>query len=356
MPIGPYCGTLDNDIAHLVTTFRGLCMNRINMFKFFGLILIATQLQAQHSDSVYYQEFKALKQSPFYRTIFDRKANYFLKSIDRSAFNSQELNLINKLLRGDLIWLQSALVLTAESSPKLYGYVDAVCKQQHIQTPTLFISGNKNKQLYITSIGKDVETDSRKIFWSSGAIILSQDLLTETSEKALEAALAYEIAHIKYNHQNKNMVINWVSPAIVQIFAKRVFEGTGSTLGDAALINIAAFLLPRVLMGKQFEKEADKFVCQTMNNAQGLIEFCQYLQQKEARYEANYRDTYKLLRTSNISLLMYLWNGIPYHIVHTGHKINNVIKWLCQHTFLTEYQTIDARIKNAQRYLDQQEN
>lgn len=281
-----------------------------NIYSALGLSLLATALLGAHPDSnVYHQELKALKKSPFYKTIFEQRSNHFLRQTLRSVENAKELGILGRWYFVMLPIMQGGVVVTEESMPKLHGYVDSVCTQQKMRTPTIFITKNKK-----TTWPIDVNASSVKILASRGAILISQDLLEKTSQKALEAAITHEIAHIQYNHNNKDLVAKWVLPLVAAQLLKRInpraFAGRGGAISLEIFEWVAPLLLPRILIGKQFEKEADKFVYQALNNADGLIEYCHYLQEKDARVEADYADTRASLRDADIALFPYIPSSI----------------------------------------------
>ncbi len=321
-----------------------------NIYTALGLTLLATTLLGAHSESsVYHQELKALKKTPFHKTIFEQRSNPFLRETLRSVENAKELGILGRwLFVIGAVW-RGGVVVTEESMPKLYGYVNQVCTQQKMRTPTIFITKNKTELLF------DVNTFSIKSLASKGAILINQDLLEKTSEKALEAAIAHEIAHIQYNHDNKNMVAKMILPGAASYFLLKInphaFASRVGIISLEVFNNIAPHLLPRMLIGKQFEKEADKFVY-TLNNANGLIEYCRYLQEKDTRTEADYTDTRASLRSADISLFPYLPLTLKYHFLNTGHQVYNAGKWIGHHTFLSKHQTYEARIKAAQQYLE----
>lgn len=303
-------------------------MNYIrNLYTVFGLFILATMHSGAHAHgSIYHQELQSLKKSKFFKTILNRRSPIGLRAILKDLENVNELGLFSRVGRFSLLF-QGGLVVTQESMPQLYGYVDTLCKQHNIPTPTIFITAHKS--LWPFNIGKYFETGSIKLFTSTGGILLSQDLIKETSQTALEAAIAYEIARIKYNHTNK-WLLTFSLLAITQPFGE---------------------ICMRMLVGKQFDKQADRFVYKTANNAEGLIDFCTYLQNKEKQTEDDYADTYTAFQTKTAKpVFLY----IDYCLLNAGHKLHNSFKWLFHNTPITQYQSNKKRIRTAQRYLDTQ--
>jgi len=320
-----------------------------NIYAILSLSILATGSMA--ASNAYRQELKDCKKTPIYKTILDRRSNGSLRKILAKIEIAKEHGVFHRLLRAKLLMVPNTVVITAESMPKLYGYVNDVCKQQNMRTPTILITRDKSFQ--VVDPGKFIQSDSTKQFTSSGAILISQDLLLETSEKALEAAIAYEIAHIKYNHNNKTELGSYVFPPLAGLMLTMVSPRAAQY---SVVTSTAAFLLPRILIAKNFEKQADRFVYDTMNNAEGLIELCTYLQEKDGRNEADYADTRASLKTANIAFFAHLRYAMNYRLVNFGHKLNNAYKWLSHNTILTQYQSNKARIKAAQQYLEEQKD
>lgn len=316
------------------------------MKKLFLLLSLAFThiIVGTHPDnpSIYYQEFKALKKEPFYSIIFDRQAKGSLRSIVSNVQTAAELNSLARLFRARLCF-QNPIPISALMMPKLYAYVEKICKQQNMRMPTIYITQHKT-----TLFGSPtVYTDSTKILASSGAILIGQDLLLETSQKTLEAAIAYELAHIKFNHGNKYKLAYLITPplALYIIIATR-----GKLISLASLL----LLLPRFLIGKQFEKEADTFIYKTMNNGQGLIELCNYFQRKKQKMENDYADAYTFVQNAHIGSLDYIGALFTCYLNSLTHKCGNLFDWICYSTIISPYQSNEARIKTAQAYLDTQ--
>lgn len=229
--------------------------------------------------------------------------------------------------------------------PTLYQYVKNTCTQQDMRMPTIFITRDKTTFLGFST----AHSDSTKLLTSSGAILIGQDLLLETSQKALEAAIAYELAHIKFNHQNKYWFKDYITPLLAGPIAATLFPNR-----VARATPVIAFILPRILIGKRFEKQADAFVYKTMNNAHGLIELCQYYQRKKQKTEDDYTDTYTFLTKADINFIHYIAGMLAYYPNYIGHQFSNMYDWFCYNTLLKPYQSNEARIKTAQEYLDSQ--
>ncbi len=299
--------------------------------------------QTAIENNIYRQEFKALKKEPFYKTIFDRRSNALMSTMLAQLESGQELSLIDKCLLGDLL-ITNPVAISSAAMPQLHKYIDAVCAEHNMRKPTILITKSKTNILGLST----AYSSSAKYLMFKGAILIGQDLLLETSQKALEAAIAYELAHIKYNHENKDWFVKWIAPGVVSWIIPTLNPG-------ARAGQLLTWLLPRLLIAKRFEKQADMFVYKTMNNAEGLIELCRYFQHKEQRVEDEYAETKVLLNTAHVNFFTtYLPVWGSYQWSSLLHTCTNIKKWFIYNTFFFSSQSPQARIKAAQEYLDKQ--
>lgn len=290
--------------------------------------------------NLYQEEFKNLKEKRFYNIILDRRSPSGPRNLVKNIENAKELGLFARLLRGALV--QNSVVVTGKSMPALYAYVRDVCKQFDMRIPTILITKNKENWFFG---GSTIKSNSIKHLMSSGAILIGQDLLLESSPKALEAALAHELCHIKYNHDNKALLIEYALPTVVGMFLPV------NAAVDMIRNQILTHVVTRLLLAKRFEKQADRFVYETMNNAEGLIELCRYMQKKEQKVDADYNDAYACLKGANISFLDYILNGIGYLTSRTDHRLHKVYKFIQRKTPVGSAQDYQTRINAAQKYM-----
>ncbi len=348
-------------------------------FAFALNLFVGVQAVVPKKESVYQQELKALQQRPFYKTMLDRRSAGGPKNILANIENAKELNLFQRWLRYSLL-ARNPIAVTADSMPRLHAFVKEVCIQWDMRMPTIFVT--KNKTTFFG--GSTSHADSTKILMSSGAILIGQDLLREVSPKALEAAIAHQLCHVKYNHGNKEWFIKWIAPGLVGSFLPggdepqaeddepQAEDDEPQAEGDeelqvllndlsaqlpsrAQLRNKAiCFIVVRLLLAKRFEKQADRFVYEAMNNAEGLIELCAYWQHKEQRVDTEYDDVAEYLRTSDIALIDYIFGGLGYHFYRTGHRLYKLGRWIVRNTPFWSTQSYQTRINAAQRYLNMQ--
>ncbi len=278
------------------------------------------------SAGVYKQEYKALKEGS-YKFIFDKYVNGSLKDIQRDIHNYGELSYGERWHR-TLFLAIGGLVITSETMPKLYGYVDTMCKEQKIKTPTIFILPREG---FFNAMAQKLLGET------TGGIIIGQDLVLESSDEELEAIVAHEIGHIKHDHVRKN-VLTAVSLGLVSYAG---FYMLGKKYGlvkdqfyyselteQEAIRNVISFLaavtggiLSKLVIGKRFEREADEFAYKTMGKGKGLAQFFENLQQKDKQRDIDFDDTYALLqdKKSNIDFFGSANLNLRYHWAKMWH-------------------------------------
>lgn len=172
---------------------------KITQLPFYTLIFTSL-MQAETSQNIYIEELTAFKTSPDYQLIFNEDANPILQGIERDIENCQHLSWLQRLIRSTFL-SQDVIVVTPKTMPKLYSYIETLCKTSEIKTPIVFLTREKGF----------FNAAAQKLLMSTGAIIIGQKLLLETSDKELESVIAHEMGHIKYNHVNKSMAINFLA-------------------------------------------------------------------------------------------------------------------------------------------------
>lgn len=316
--------------------------------------------QAEQKTSVYKQELKAFKNSLNYKIIFNEDAHPDLRNIKTAIENYQELTRSQRLLRFMFTMLMHGIVVTPVTMPKMYSYVDSICKQNDMKTPTIFL----------TTDSGFFNACACKLFTSTGAIIINQKLLLETSDEVLEAVLAHELGHIKYNHVNKKLAIlipiaigmhklvEYIAPNRYDILGYHVDNMYRAKIDiihyfKNVIKNFATLGLVSLIINKRFEKEADEFAYKENGKGEGLIEFCEDLQQKEQNKEADFLETYIKLEENKSKLALFdrLELNVRYYLVKAN---NNILKWFYYNTPLGEHPSHEDRIKAAQEYLDGQ--
>lgn len=326
---------------------------KISQLAFYNLSFMCL-LNAETSTNVYVEEFKAFKNSADYQLIFKKDANLALQIIERDIENCKHLSWFQRFVRSTFLSFD-AIVVSPKTMPKLYAYIDSICKKAEIKTPTIFLTREK---CFFNAMAE-------KLLISSGAILIGQKLLLETSPQELEAVAAHEIGHIVYNHVNKKKAINILN-ALAAVTAinyltknneartveKSIIEGiiVGITAG-----NIANYITP-LIINKRFEKQADEFAYKFMNKGNGLIEFCQHLEKMTNDEDQDFNHTREMLTKSKPEIGLYSYAGLStiYYLAKFEHILSKAYRWLYHNTPFGEHPSPEARIKATQDYLNSQ--
>jgi Zn-dependent protease with chaperone function len=318
---------------------------------FFSLLSLVSSAESTYE---YKQELETFKNSPKYEAIFNENAPRVLSNLQASIEIDKELSYFQRIVR-NIFFLMQPVVITAKTMPKLYTYVDEMCKGQHITTPTIFITRDiAAKQGMFNAM-------AQKILMSSGAIIIGQKLLLETTDAELEAVVAHEIGHIKYNHINKIMAINYITLLATFIYLQTTFgkqnDSEGTFIARIFGASIISDCLSSLIINKRFEKQADEFAYKVMGKGEGCIELFEDLKNKEKNYDNYFDKTYTILQENkkNLEPSDSVSLTIDYYLASFGNKVDHFFKWAYHNTPLGAHPSNDARIKAVKDYLASQE-
>ena len=316
-----------------------------------GLFISSHLTISTGNHGIYYSELKAFKKAPETKALFEQDVDgspcttqdnlsvhnpTFLDNGERGLFSqydrmrrilssgnikrqimlSKELSFIDSILIIGLCGKNDDLIIvTDKTMPALYNYVRSLSKKAKITMPFLFISL------------KNFSTFSRKILGFRSSIVIGQQLLHDVSDEELEALIAQQIGHIKYNHSNKKALVN----------------GLG-------LLACLAPALSSLFVSKQFAQEADTFTSEVAGKANGLITFYERLETKDQLKMAEYDEVFKILEKNavNIPMLSYFILIIGYYMATTEHCIEEIYNKFA-------YPSHRERIDAAKKYLAQQE-
>jgi Zn-dependent protease with chaperone function len=340
-------------------------MIKLHSFLLSGLVISSHLMGASVGRSVYYQELKNLRIDPQTKVMFDEDANDALGMIQRDIITYKELSWFQRFTRSALLGLD-VVVVTPETMPKLYGYVEDVCNYGHMSMPVVFIT---RKEGFFNAL-------ALKVFMGVGSIVIGQKLLKKLSDQELEAIVAHEIGHIKHNHSNKMLVLNAAKlAAIVSLMIYFYKEGDVSVDSiidengvEVPVYNFNGLLLKlygissvvstigAFVVNKRFEKEADLFACQ-FGKSQGIIDFFELIKQKEQERDDEFVITYDILQNNRVCLPSgkYISFIMRYYLAKIGHECGRFVKYLYHETPLGAHPSNQARIDAAKAYLAQQE-
>jgi len=298
----------------------------------------------------YRQEFLSFKKSDPYKLIFDRYLNSPVKNIQRDIENYKKIRLYQRLIR-TIFLAQNSIVITQETMPKFYVYIDRMCKEHNIKTPTIFVTTKKG---FFNAF-------AQKLLVSSGAILIGQDLFLKTSDEELEAIAAHEIGHIKYNHVNK-IIFTCLGLNIGSIIAANQFKffkfmsqkEQDTIRGTCCFLSSLTTL---IITGKKFERQADAFAYKEMGKGKGIINFFTNSQNKEKQKEVDFQQTKARLKKNyaNLTFEDYYYLRMRYTCRRFLNTLNKARRWIHHHTPLGAHPSDEKRIEAAQKYLASQE-
>jgi Zn-dependent protease with chaperone function len=341
-------------------------MNSYSIF-LSGLLAIHCLMGAEDTSNHgrYYAELQALKESHDTKIMFDKDAHQGLATIERDIITRKNLTQFQRFTRG-LFLLLDAVLVTPETMPLLYEYVDGICKKANITTPTIFIT---RQDWFFNAF-------AQKLLMSTGGIMIGQKLMKEVSDETLEAVVAHEVGHIEHNHVNKmlalSLLLEWPiylylmaelrkcvanNESIQKFVSKNGMNDFFTWYCMYSIASTISSLVPALIINKRFEKEADAFACEN-GKAKGIIEFFALLLEKDQLREEEFVTVYDLLQKnkSELSFLDYYRLMLRYYLAQGGHMYIKAFKTLYHETFWGAHPSPEARIKAAQDYLAQQQH
>ncbi len=326
------------------------------MVVLFQVPFIAAETTNNHG--VYYQELKTFKKSPQTKEIFDEDAHYGLSTIQSDIITFKNLTYFQRMVRAAFLALD-VVVVTPETMPLLYSYVDGICKKAHIETPTIFITRRKGF----------FNAAAQKLLMSSGGIVIGQKLMKESSDEALEAIVAHEIGHIKHNHVNKILALSVLNHilfltlsyklGLLEINVAETKKGiTVNDLGKFYALKVILSYLPSLIINKRFEKQADEFAYKVNGKGAGIIEFFELILKKEQLREEEFVSVYALLQENkdNISSSDYYDLIMRYYLAYAGHSFKKFYTKVYHETFVGAHPSHQSRIDAVKKYMAEQKS
>ncbi len=334
--------------------YLGGIMKNVSFLCLVGLLLSSSMVNGKEkSESSYCKELHALKINPKYHAIFDADMPLLIPDIYRDIHNYKQLPFLQRLSRF-LFLAEDVIVVTAETMPKLYGFIETTCNQQSMAVPTVFITREKGI----------LNAFAAKFFATTGGILICQKMIEDTSDTALEAVIAHELGHIKCNHTNKILVRLVPFYIAVQIGLSYLRKNSpvyskASGLNFYELFlrymlgNVVAGTVTQLTIGKQFEKEADEFAYKDAGKGKGLIEFCDDMLEHEKADDAALDSAYEFLQENKpvLSDNDYQSLMMNYYLAKGLHLFIQGIKWVFHNTSLDGHPSPEDRVKAIKEYL-----
>jgi Zn-dependent protease with chaperone function len=331
-------------------------------------ILFAGFAQADQAETQNYkQEFAQLKKNPDLAHLFEKDIYQGAHTIERQVQNYAAIpNKWHRFACG-LFLNQDVLVATQSNMPQLYQFVNELAKKADIKIPYIFISIHEGA----------VNAFAAKFLKGIGGILIDQKALATLTDKQLEAVVAHEMGHIKFEHANKTIVL--MVPTFfaclylshkTMTFAKSHMPNNkicnwgywaGSYLRYIGLheysigllsAGVMTYIAKSLIIGKKFEKQADTFAHE-MGHAPGLIEVMEVFEQQSEKSDAQLIAANDKLVNERENLTVDDFNELQQGIL--GHKIIlSFFRWLQAKTPLIPHPSNADRIAAAQAYLDAQ--
>jgi Zn-dependent protease with chaperone function len=298
-----------------------------------------------NTNGLYKQELFDFIKKNEYPDMFNKKIAPALATIQRDIGNYQQVSFLSQLLQPIIITLDG-IIVNGKTMPRLYAYVDDLCKKNAMPTPIVCVSKRKGI----------LNATASKLLTTCGAIVIERKLINELSDNALEAAIAHELGHIKYNHINKKLAVIVLTLVVsipgFKLLIKKYPNFWQSTVWKELLYYALFSLPPCIVFGKSFENAADEFAYRVCDKGDGLIEFFETANSEEYIYEQGFLDTYALLQQhkESISSLDYLDLAARYYVARAVNYVDHIKKWICENTFLGTHPSNDVRIQTVRDY------
>lgn len=240
----------------------------------------------------------------------------------------------------------------AADLPKLHKFVEDICNKNNMSKPFIVIPPFET----VTNAA------AGKLFCENGVIFIFPGMFKNTNDEELEAIIAHEIGHIKHNHINKSLAFSlptmlcsigaysYLITHCMEYFnlLEKMSEKDQRTIIKALpqvvffLSIITHVLLKKLIIGKKFEQQADKFAMDH-GHANGIKTFM-------TKYDTtdSFSETLKYIEENKASLSPQDYNEFI-RLWKLAEADNS------SHEFWDEHPTMRERVKAAEEYLNNQQ-
>lgn len=316
-----------------------------------GLMVIGGSAYAADSaDQTYKQEFAELKKSPDFENLFDEDLNQISHEFERKIQIYKAVPNKWQRFTCGIFLSQDAIAITPEMMPELYAFIENLAQKSGIPTPTIFISLRE----------KVFNAFAAKLLNGNGGILIEQKLLNELNDKQLEAVVAHEIGHIKHNHVNKMVGLSLATIAAsgYGLYKWFTYNRDNKKLSSSEFTQCAigaqviSALTQILVIGKKFEKQADRFACEA-GHAEGIIELMKAFEAKDIKADAELLITNDKLIAEQANLSPEDFTELQQGLSWTN-ALRRFGKWLHEKTPFESHPSHADRAADAQAYLDAQ--
>lgn len=295
------------------------------------------------ASSRYKNELNCYIKNPTNKEMFSKDTAVALAHIQRDINNYQHSTFLQRCINF-VIFSQDVIVVTPDTMPQLYAYVEDLCATHRVIMPMVCISRKKG-------ILNACATEFASYF---GCILIEQRLIMESSDEVLEAVIAHEIGHIKYGHVSKISTLDTITSIGILLFDNTVLHRKLNISSYDALMRHLWIrkLITSFIINKRFEKQADEFAYKECGKGNGLIEFFEYIEHKEDVYEQGFNHTYDLIQAHHKELgsIDYAKLMGRYYIARFFDSLLSGYRWLYHNTFLGAHPSPAARIAAIRHY------
>ena len=246
----------------------------------------------------------------------------------------------------------------ATDLPKLHKFVEDICDKNNISKPFIVIPPFED----VTNAA------ATKLFRENGVIFIFPGIINNSNDEELEAILAHEIGHIKHNHINKSLALSmptilgsfgaycYLIPRCIEYFnilekmsEEKIIKAAPKILMYLNIISTAFSLsiithavLKKLIIGRKFEQQADKFAMDH-GHANGIKTFM-------TKYDStnSFSETLKYIEDNKASLSSHDYDEFK-RLWKLAEADNN------SHEFWDEHPTMRDRVKAAEEYLNNQQ-
>lgn len=360
----------------MVLNSKGGFIVKIHSILLSGLLAMQAVAAVEGNHGRYYAELQALKEAPETKMMFDEDTQQILAQIQSAVITDKNVSLFEQLIKKFFLQDKDVFMVTPETMPLLYNYVEEVCKKANISCPAVFISrknfknnkpqDNKLPQNFFEMIERmlkwqRINTNAFAVnpFLSKGLVYIDQEMVRDFSDQALEAAITHEIGHIRYNHSNILILRQALAVLIMSKVPEIWVNGLSYTIHNVNWFPyVVAWSILQIMVNKRLEKQADEFAYADNDQGHGLIELFEKFLQNEALAEKEFVTIYELLQANKASLncVNYYQLLSQYYFEKCGHKLHKLLLKIKDETFWGDHPSYQARIAVVREYLAQQED
>lgn len=284
-----------------------------------------------HEKHAYKQELTALQQSPQFQAVVNNE-----EAPAEQQENALELEVIKFSIFERLMYKCSkALVLSQKSLPKLYSFIENICTEHNIAMPIIYIS-----------LSGGEEAAATQSLTGINIVVISSSLIDTICDNELEAVVCHEIGHLKHNHIHKTRAL-YSAAFAGSIFLEYFLEPTTTN----QILHWSVLLLPKIIINKRFEKQADEFAYKDVGKADGLLKLFEHRNAKSNEFEdlieKNIAEEEPTIFEKQ-GILGYTF----YKIGKMRYRLEQLHRWICHNTPWGDHPNHEERIKTIKEYRD----